>query len=159
MKQRAPISHRKAYESINFAGKSKYILSAECNGMCKSLLNLVWRLKGKISKNNYNYSDFPGDSEGKESVNLPIIQETWVQSLGWEDPWRREWQPTPIFLPGQSHGQRSLADYSPWGCKESDTTDNWHTLSHTVICKWMSKIKRYKLRHQKQNVLTKGVQM
>ena len=37
--------------------------------------------------------------------------------------WRRAWQPTPIFLPGESHGQRSLAGYSPWGRKESDTTE------------------------------------
>ena len=38
-------------------------------------------------------------------------------------PWKRKWQPTPVFLPGKSHGQRSLLDYSPWGCKESDTTE------------------------------------
>ena len=37
-------------------------------------------------------------------------------------PWRRKWQPTPVFLPGKYHGQRSLAGYSPWGCKESDMT-------------------------------------
>ena len=37
--------------------------------------------------------------------------------------WRRKWQPTPVFLPGESHGQRSLAGYSPWGGKESDTTE------------------------------------
>ena len=36
---------------------------------------------------------------------------------------RRAWQPTPVFLPGESHGQGSLASYSPWGCKESDTTE------------------------------------
>ena len=41
------------------------------------------------------------------------MQETWVQFLGWEDPWRRKWQPTSVFLPGESHGQRSLAGYSP----------------------------------------------
>ena len=35
-------------------------------------------------------------------------------------PWRREWLPTPIFLPGEFHGQRSLVGYSPWGHKESD---------------------------------------
>ena len=34
--------------------------------------------------------------------NLPAMQETWVPSLGWEDPWRREWQPTPVFMPGES---------------------------------------------------------
>ena len=38
--------------------------------------------------------------------NLPAMQEIQVRSLGWEDPWKREWQPTPVFLPGESHGQR-----------------------------------------------------
>ena len=41
----------------------------------------------------------------------------------WKIPCRRAWQPTPRFLPGESHGQRSLAGYRPWGCKESDTTE------------------------------------
>ena len=44
-------------------------------------------------------------------------QEAWVQSLGQKDPCRRKWQPTPVFLPGKSHGQRNLAGYSPWGHK------------------------------------------
>ena len=55
--------------------------------------------------------------------NLPAVQETQVQSLGWKILWRRKWQPTPVFLPGESHGQRSLAGYSPWGHKESDPTE------------------------------------
>ena len=57
--------------------------------------------------------------------NLPIMQEAQVQSLGWigKIPWRKEWQPTPIFLPGEFHGQRSLAGYSPWGRKELDMTE------------------------------------
>ena len=38
-------------------------------------------------------------------------------------PWRREWQPTPVYLPGESHGQGSLAGYSPWGHKELDMTE------------------------------------
>ena len=50
----------------------------------------------------------------------PAIQETWVQSLGWEDPLEKEGQPTPVFLPGETHGRRSLVGYSPNGCKESD---------------------------------------
>ena len=41
----------------------------------------------------------------------------WVRKI----PWRRKWQPTPVFLPGKLHGQRILAGYSPCGCKESDT--------------------------------------
>ena len=44
----------------------------------------------------------------------------WI--LGQEDPWSRNWQPTPVFLPEKSHGQRSLAGYSPWGLKKLGTT-------------------------------------
>ena len=40
--------------------------------------------------------------------------------------WRRKWQSTPVFLPGESPGWRSLVGYSPWGCKESDTTERLH---------------------------------
>ena len=54
--------------------------------------------------------------------NLPAVQETWVRSLSLEDPQRREWLPTPVFLPGEFHGQRSLAGYCPQGHKESDRT-------------------------------------
>jgi len=54
---------------------------------------------------------------------LPAMQETWIQSLGQEDPWRRKWEPTPVFLPGESHGQRSLVGYSPWGREELDMTE------------------------------------
>ena len=43
----------------------------------------------------------------------------WVGKI----PWRRAWQPTPVFLPGEFHGQRSLAGYSAWGYKESDMTE------------------------------------
>ena len=52
------------------------------------------------------------------------MQETWVGSAGRSKKiaWRREWQPAPVFLPGTSHGQRSLVGCSPWGHKESDTT-------------------------------------
>ena len=42
-------------------------------------------------------------------------------------PWKRKWQPTPVFLPGESHGQRSLAGYRPWGCKEWDAAEHAHT--------------------------------
>ena len=47
----------------------------------------------------------------------------WVGKI----PWRRAWQPSPVFLPGEYHGQRSLAGYSPWGCKESDMTEQLST--------------------------------
>jgi len=50
----------------------------------------------------------------------------WVGKM----PWRREWQPTPVFLPEKFHGQRSLEGYSPWGSKESDTTERLSLSSH-----------------------------
>ena len=48
-------------------------------------------------------------------------------SLGGKIPWRKKWQPTPVFLPGKSHGQRSLVGYSPWGRRELDRTEYTHT--------------------------------
>ena len=62
---------------------------------------------------------FPGGSAVK---NLLSVQERKVHSLGQEDPLEKEIQPTPAFLPGKSHGQRSFACYRPCGCKELDTT-------------------------------------
>ena len=52
----------------------------------------------------------------------------WVGKI----PWRRQWQPTPVFLSGEIHGQRSLAGYSPWGHKESDTTEWLTTWPHNI---------------------------
>ena len=54
--------------------------------------------------------------------SLSAMQETGVQSLGWEISWRRDWLPTPVLLPAEFHGKRRLVSYSPWGYKESDIT-------------------------------------
>ena len=67
---------------------------------------------------------FPGDASGKESAcNAGDVMkcgfDPWVGKI----LWRRAWQPTPVSLPGESHGQRSLVGYSPWGHKESDMTE------------------------------------
>ena len=53
-----------------------------------------------------------------QTVN-PAMQDRRVRKI----PWRRKWQPTPVILPGEFHGQRRLAGYSPWGCKESGMTE------------------------------------
>ena len=58
----------------------------------------------------------------------------WVGKI----PWRRKWQPTPVFLPGKSHGQRSLAGYRPWGQKESDMT--WQL--NNIMCNSILKSER-----------------
>ena len=64
-----------------------------------------------------------------------------VRSLGGEDPWKRIWQPTPVSLPGESHGQKSLVCYSPWSHKESDTTEslnNHHQFREYHPVRWTS---------------------
>ena len=53
----------------------------------------------------------------------------WVGKI----PWRSKWPPTPVLLPGESHGHRSLESYSPWDCKESDTTENACMIFHFCI--------------------------
>ena len=61
--------------------------------------------------------------------HLPAMQETQVQFLGSEDPWRRKWQPTPVFWPGEFHGL-----CSPWGCKEWDMTERLHLINQLLSC-------------------------
>ena len=53
----------------------------------------------------------------------------WVGKI----PWRKKWQPTPVLLPGKSHGQRGLVGYSPWGHKESETTERLHFTSGHLL--------------------------
>ena len=68
------------------------------------------------------------------------MQENQVRPLHWEDlqiPWRRAWQPAPVFLPGEFHGLRSLAGYSPWYHKVSDTTEQLtHIDKLSVLMHW-----------------------
>ena len=70
---------------------------------------------------------FPGGTSGK---NAPVNagDETDPGSTPWvgKIPWRRRWQPTPALLPRKFHGWRSLVGYSPWGRKESETTERLH---------------------------------
>ena len=61
------------------------------------------------------------------SISLRHGLNLWVGKI----PWRRAWQPTPVFLPGESHGQRSLTGYSPWYFKESDTTEQLNAHAST----------------------------
>ena len=69
----------------------------------------------------------------------------WVWALGWEVPWRRKWQPTPVLLAGKSHGQRSLVGYSPWGHRGLDMTERLNDSKqkghqiHCLPCKCASR--------------------
>ena len=70
---------------------------------------------------------FPGGSDGKASVcNVGDLGSN--PGLGGSSG-EGKWQPTPVLLPGKSHGRRSLVGYSPWCCKESDTTERLHFTS------------------------------
>ena len=71
---------------------------------------------------------FPGGASGKESTcqcrrHKRCGFNPWVGKI----PWSRKWQPTPVFLPGEFHGQGRLAGYSPRGRKQPDTTECTHT--------------------------------
>ena len=88
--------------------------------------------------------DFPGGSDGK-SICLQSGRpgfDPWVGKI----PWRRKWQPIPVFLPGKSHGQRSLVGYSPWGRKELDMTEQLHfnkILCYLCVIENMNTMRQY----------------
>ena len=73
--------------------------------------------------------DFLGGSDGNESA-CQAGDPGSIPGSG-RFPWRRDWQPTPVFSPGDSHGWKNLMGYSPWGCKESDKTEQL-TFSHSL---------------------------
>ena len=74
---------------------------------------LAWRIPGT------------GEPGGLQSMGSKRVGDDWATSLSLFTSmhWRRPWQPTPVFLPGESHGRRSLVGYSPWGHKELDMTE------------------------------------
>ena len=90
------------------------------------------RIKGSFCKCYRFFMGFPGGSDGKESSwnagDLGSITESG------RFPQRREWLPTPVFLPGEFHGQRSLLGYSPWGHWELDTTEATYACKHIFLC-------------------------
>ena len=96
-----------------------------CCSMCQSFLPF----KDWILIPLYEYIGLPRWLSGlKNPPARQEAQETQVQFLSWEDPLEGAWQPTPVSLPGESHGQRSLVGYSPQGGKEWDMTD---VIAHT----------------------------
>ena len=97
-----------------------------------SILCFAWIL---LKENGSSANYYPASLVAQRLERLPAMQETRVWSLSRKIPWRRKWQPTPVFLPGESHGGSSLVGYSPWGPKELDTTERLHSLTHTLYRK------------------------
>ena len=84
-----------------------------------------WLQEGRNKQYLMQGIDFPGGLDGKASAyNVGDLG-----SIPGKIPWRRKWQPTPVFLPGKSHGQRGLVGYSPW------VTKSWTWLSDFTLCK------------------------
>ena len=87
----------------------------------------------------------PANAEDVKDMGLI---DPWVRKI----PWKRKWQPTPVFLHGEYHGQKSLVGYSSWGCKELDTIEHAHACIHTrahtqwffIICLISTNKRNYK---------------
>ena len=85
----------------------------------------------------YLNNGLPGGSAVKNLPAMQEMQETCVIPGVRKIPWRREWQPTPVFLLEKSQGQRSLAGYSLWGHKELDTTEQLRTIISVYIDRFL----------------------
>ena len=91
---------------------------------------MIQRIYKLLTKPNLDIGAFPMAQQVKDPPAMQEAQEMQVWSLDQEDPWRRKWQPTPVFLPEKSHGQRRLVGYVPWSHKELDMTEHLNT--HTI---------------------------
>ena len=129
------IDAEKAFDKIQHPFKIKTLQKAGIEGTYldrrnqkepRQDKNSLW-LEGSLVALELGYyhtitlSHFPGGSDSK-SVCLQCGRpgfDPWVGKIRW----RRKWQSTPVLLPGKSHEQKSLVGYSPWGRKESDTTE------------------------------------
>ena len=85
---------------------------------------IIYFHKLRTTKDTSNQDGLQRSCSGRESVSQCRRHRNcgfnpWIENM----PWRMKWYLTPVFFPGESHGQRSLADYSPWGHNESDTTE------------------------------------
>ena len=101
------VTHRMGKDSTGFFCQAEKILGKDKINSCKSCIT---------------HKGFPSGSDGKVCLQCERLGfDPWVGKI----PWGRKWQPTPVVLPGESQAWRGLAGYSPWSCKEWDTT--WAT--------------------------------
>ena len=127
--KRGRLPERRA-ESIQAPHFRVYIsFSSEAKNCCQQFILFILSTLLVVCALGGGRGGFCGGSVVRN--NLPAIQETPVRSLGREDPLERKWRLTPVFLPGKSHGRRSLEGYSPRGHKELDTTERLNT--HTQL--------------------------
>ena len=103
---------------------------------------------------------FPGNTVVKNTPAKRHVYNPWVRKI----PWSRKWQFTPVFLAGKFHGERTMAGYSPWVCKESDLTEHTHTCKQrlsnfTVLfsyaCQWKTSPNRINKKQDFQEIFSK----
>ena len=96
------------------------MLVLEINSVVGSVANYLCPVRGYLGKFLYykTLTGWPWENLLLKKI-IGIFRSLWYY-------WRRQWHPTPVLLPGKSHGQRSLVGCSPWGCEESDTTERLH---------------------------------
>ena len=112
-------------------------------GICTPMCVAVWFSVAKVWKQLVSVKRWMDkDVRFTYTFGFPRGKESTCQRRKWgfnswvgKIPWSRKWQPTPVFLLGKFHGQRSLVGYSPWGCKESELTEHTHT-SRWKRCIW-----------------------
>ena len=103
--------------------KDREAWGATVHGVAKSQTQLInWTTTKSV-----RLPQWLGSKESACQLRRPRF-DPWVGKF----PWRRKWQPTPVLLPGESHGGRSLVGYSPWGCKELETTERLHFTSRNA---------------------------
>ena len=113
--------------SFSISPSDEYSGYSGCQGQPGRILRWgkrKYELQSKYTTRARMWKSFPGGASGEE----PSCQYRRCKKCGFDPwvgkiPWRREWLPTPVFLPGEFPGQRNLAVYCPWGCKELDTTE------------------------------------
>ena len=118
--------------------KNKNMFFKQCS--CKTGISRAWgNFKHQTCICYTSHVGFPGGSYRKEpacNVGGPGSKIPWVGKI----PWRRAWQPTPVFLSGEPHGQSSLAGHSPSGLKESDTTERLSRYSFRMFTFWKHEV-------------------
>ena len=103
---------------------TSFLSSALAGGFFTS--STTWEASPLLRVGNSGWDQPSSSSPSLSMDNSCLCNQTWRCKFDpWvgKFPWSRKWQPTPVFLPGEFHGHRSLAGYSPWGHKESDTTE------------------------------------
>ena len=115
--------------------------------VCGVAKSWTWlkRLSSSSSSSSLNGGGFPGGLVVKESTcQCRSCRKHWFDPWVGKIPWRRKWQPTPVFLPGESHGQWNLAGYSLWGRKESNMIEQLSTHAHSAYLNYyLNKILSY----------------